>query len=914
MRGRTTPDGYREVLFTAHAETSPDAEIRVVGSADEIGRWVAAGGVVLRTAPEKYPIWSAVVRYRIVPTDLEYKFIMVLSDGSVVWEQRCNRTFAECENAGPAFVPKLDFGNHREIGRVVPARAPTCIGQETRPEGPRADSTFGATSAMVQFEATCSDTRPGDELRLVGSAQAMGAWMPRNGLRLETTSSLFPQWKVSVILPLNGELVEWKLVICHEHDGETWEHVSNRSMRMKQFAAGEGMQTWTARMQFNGPCSEPEVPKVLRGGAATDFDTRRYNRSNSLHLGALQNIISPPVSSPPSAAPVAGTKPVVMDHILSLRLNGVSENLASELTVKARLAFLGKEVPMQLAPDREDPDQALWKISVADAALPVGFHLLDFLVEGESVLSSDHPVHSKHNAILISEPLRRYILTRETAGVNGELPLDDPHDQSRRPPGPVVNGIVRPWSFAYNLSAIAEDDGNNLIEVSPTKFPMFAPEVFEGLYDPELRLRADGFELPDEELEESRQLRLWSGAQLLQKKMGACEDAFFSAEYALGVADGVGCMAQFSKYGVNAAAYASDLMHYAGAAFQDGAASKEKDGMSAEDRAVAALSAAETGAQAYGASTITTLVLDGTTVGVANLGDSGFMVLRKKPNGTCVVHRSEEQQHSWNCPYQLTRLPKTLASKFSNISLDTADDCDRYSFQVREGDLIILYTDGMRDNLHDREILHIVDRTLSPAFGDLMGLGDHATHPEKLARALALAAQERSLDPTAKVPFVENSKRHGLECLGGKQDDITVVVAWVVPEEPQSKRSVPHLPQASVDNLPRPKSSVEQPCDQTEPDLPSTVPTLTADRNQVPQRLHRVQRNRKVLTRRQPKTGVRTTSPHIMKVASATGVPATQVGIMPLATSPRRRSSSRGRACRVECRPLSGATKRATQV
>ena len=33
------------------------------------------------------------------------------------------------------------------------------------------------------------------------------------------------------------------------------------------------------------------------------------------------------------------------------------------------------------------------------------------------------------------------------------------------------------------------------------------------------------------------------------------------------------------------------------------------------------------------------------------------------------------------------------------------------------------------------------------------------------------------------MPFVEYSKRHGFDCIGGKQDDITVVCAWVVADE-----------------------------------------------------------------------------------------------------------------------------------
>lgn len=62
---------------------------------------------------------------------------------------------------------------------------------------------------------------------------------------------------------------------------------------------------------------------------------------------------------------------------------------------------------------------------------------------------------------------------------------------------------------------------------------------------------------------------------------------------------------------------------------------------------------------------IVTLVLGGSTACVvalhkaeriiytANLGDSGFMLIR---NGE-VVHRSEEQQHYFNTPFQLTVAP-----------------------------------------------------------------------------------------------------------------------------------------------------------------------------------------------------------------------------------------------------------------
>jgi hypothetical protein len=41
------------------------------------------------------------------------------------------------------------------------------------------------------------------------------------------------------------------------------------------------------------------------------------------------------------------------------------------------------------------------------------------------------------------------------------------------------------------------------------------------------------------------------------------------------------------------------------------------------------------------------------------------------------------------------------------------------------------------------------------------------------------------MNPKARVPFGDYCKQHGFdefECQGGKEDDITVVAAWVVPD------------------------------------------------------------------------------------------------------------------------------------
>jgi len=468
-----------------------------------------------------------------------------------------------------------------------------------------------------------------------------------------------------------------------------------------------------------------------------------------------------------------------------------------------------EERSRQLRCEISDTDGARWLAGISELDSPTGLHLFHFLVDGRRTLSSAHPIFGDSNAILCSEALRKclYLRSRDrplgpgtscTKSVQGSPRKNGKvaHARSFAPAiqdGQVeVNGqsvasnIARPWSVAFNLASMGNNEDEILESASSIGKSFFVPEVYDGLYDAELRLRLDGHMLPEVKAV-NPQYRLWAGASLLKKKVGVCEDAYFVDEHSLGVADGVGCMVQFASYGINAAAYASELMSCGLDALRKGGPAAVGD---VEERAAVAVASAENEVQVYGASTIIILVLDGAAVGVANLGDSGFLLLRKTMHGFSVVKRSEEQQHSWNCPYQLTRLPPALVSKFPKVSLDKASDCETYSFDVEEGDLLLVFSDGLHDNLHEKEILHIVDCALPPAFGNLVGLADHSTPPDVIARSLAKAAQERSLDPVAKVPFVDYSRRHGYQCLGGKQDDITVLAAWVMPDQPDGHKRI----------------------------------------------------------------------------------------------------------------------------
>ena len=50
-------------------------------------------------------------------------------------------------------------------------------------------------------------------------------------------------------------------------------------------------------------------------------------------------------------------------------------------------------------------------------------------------------------------------------------------------------------------------------------------------------------------------------------------------------------------------------------------------------------------------------IRNGKEVNIANLGDSGFVLIRFRNGEAYTAARSKEQQHSFNIPYQLSILP-----------------------------------------------------------------------------------------------------------------------------------------------------------------------------------------------------------------------------------------------------------------
>jgi len=90
------------------------------------------------------------------------------------------------------------------------------------------------------------------------------------------------------------------------------------------------------------------------------------------------------------------------------------------------------------------------------------------------------------------------------------------------------------------------------------------------------------------------------------------------------------------------------------------------------------------------------------------------------------------------------------------------------TFPVVPDDVIVAGTDGLFDNLYDREIATLVVQA------ERTGL-----KPEVTAHNIATLAQQRAQDRHRQTPFSAAAHDAGYRYFGGKLDDITVVVSYV---------------------------------------------------------------------------------------------------------------------------------------
>jgi len=250
------------------------------------------------------------------------------------------------------------------------------------------------------------------------------------------------------------------------------------------------------------------------------------------------------------------------------------------------------------------------------------------------------------------------------------------------------------------------------------------------------------------------QLRLSAGVASIPhpaKKHKGGEDAHFVSNdnSVIAIADGVG---GWEALGVDSGLYSRSLMNFACTSANAGIKNPSELLKIAHERCL----------DIQGSTTACIISLIDNKLHAANLGDSGFLIIR---NGA-LVYKTKEQQHYFNCPFQI------------GSSRDMPEDAQRIVVDdLQPGDIIVAATDGVFDNLFSDAIVRIVSDSIS-------------LDPNDIAQRLAAAAHTIGCDPSASTPFQDGAQKTGQLWHGGKLDDITCIVAKVSLQTVPSSNSI----------------------------------------------------------------------------------------------------------------------------
>ncbi|KNH05493.1 hypothetical protein XU18_3464 [Perkinsela sp. CCAP 1560/4] len=181
---------------------------------------------------------------------------------------------------------------------------------------------------------------------------------------------------------------------------------------------------------------------------------------------------------------------------------------------------------------------------------------------------------------------------------------------------------------------------------------------------------------------------------------------------------------------------------------------------------------------------------------VINIGNSNAMLIRNRS----MVHRAREKMHGFNAPFQLAVPPPRGTEMGEEIFNDSLADAVHEEWEVREGDVLVMATDGLYDNVFNSEIATVAGAmgrydapkdlfSYIPGFGSIIRawLGLHEQpdisliDPYKVTKKLTMMAHERAYKQDVNTPFSYMlSSFLGETKKGGKPDDVTVMLSRIV--------------------------------------------------------------------------------------------------------------------------------------
>lgn len=237
------------------------------------------------------------------------------------------------------------------------------------------------------------------------------------------------------------------------------------------------------------------------------------------------------------------------------------------------------------------------------------------------------------------------------------------------------------------------------------------------------------------------------------------EDAYKISDYIYIIADGVG---GWNSKGVDPSLFSKTLVNNAYKVFDIQSESLHSSELYEIKFRMMMQEAINVSLKIKGSSTISIFSIDPIKRrGISGyIGDSLIVIMSYNlyKNKYQVKFISTEQTHGFNIPYQV------------GYDCDSAENAIITEHQLCNLDIIIIASDGLWDNLSIKSILNLINQVK-----DEYNLIDC----EQISHLLVKQAQVVSYSKTAITPFSLKSKESGGNKLGGKMDDISVIVLQV---------------------------------------------------------------------------------------------------------------------------------------
>jgi protein phosphatase PTC7 len=268
------------------------------------------------------------------------------------------------------------------------------------------------------------------------------------------------------------------------------------------------------------------------------------------------------------------------------------------------------------------------------------------------------------------------------------------------------------------------------------------------------------------------------------KKLGRRDaDATLVSPMLIAIADGV---SQIEEYGIDASELPNELLN----AVEEQAVAQLLPGQETEDYLgpISMMREAYLATERMGSTTVLTATMDNSTrihgklhpmIAVCSIGDCEILVLRRNPDGHLAAEFHTEMQRvggNAQCPLQLARVDATVDPNFCEdtmievIEKGSAVHC----VSAYEGDIIVLGTDGVFDNLFVEEVVAICDEMLyKPGGAGKFYPFDRSQLGQVAQRVVSACHAKTQPGPDGQYKDCPIGK-------GGKVDDTSCVVGEVV--------------------------------------------------------------------------------------------------------------------------------------